>query len=260
MYIHALRILDSTDVMALYSSNVSFVYLLSWVVLHEQFVGVRIVAVILCSTGIALLAYMDGLMKSPILGGVLLGAASSAGSAVYKVMFKKLFGDANFGEVALFFTLISTFSTLLLWPILTLLYFTGAEIVTWERIPWKELTGAAGLSLVTNLLGNFGIAITYEVFITLGLVVAVPLSAGTQILLPFDSSFFRLILFLSLSSVLPRLSSLLLSRCWAHWIPRSHGHAFLFGEICRNEALRHHPDSGRLLSGIVPGELAGLPD
>lgn len=40
--IHSLRILDTTDVLALYASNVSFVYLLSWVILHEQFVGIRV--------------------------------------------------------------------------------------------------------------------------------------------------------------------------------------------------------------------------
>lgn len=45
----------------------------------------QIVAVILCNTGIALLAYMDGITRSPTLGGVVLAAAASAGSAVYKV-------------------------------------------------------------------------------------------------------------------------------------------------------------------------------
>ena len=42
-------------------------------------------AVILSNTGIALLAYMDGINQTPTLGGVVLGAAASAGSAVYKV-------------------------------------------------------------------------------------------------------------------------------------------------------------------------------
>jgi len=45
----------------------------------------QIVAVILCNTGIALLAYMDGITGSPTLGGVVLATAAAAGSAVYKV-------------------------------------------------------------------------------------------------------------------------------------------------------------------------------
>ena len=40
---------------------------------------------ILCDTGIALLAYMDGITGSPTLGGVVLAASAAAGSAVYKV-------------------------------------------------------------------------------------------------------------------------------------------------------------------------------
>lgn len=45
----------------------------------------QIVAVILCDTGVALLAYMDGITGSPTLSGVVLAAAAAAGSAVYKV-------------------------------------------------------------------------------------------------------------------------------------------------------------------------------
>ena len=119
VYIHSLRILFATDVMALFATNVAFVYLLSWVILQKQFVGVRvskikinwyypkckfwcivnikkkkkkkkncqqIVAVIMCDTGIALLAYMDGINTSPTLNGVVLSTFSAFGSAVYKVI------------------------------------------------------------------------------------------------------------------------------------------------------------------------------
>lgn len=50
-YICSLKALFATDVLALFATNVACVYLLSWVILHEQFVGIRIVAVILCDTG-----------------------------------------------------------------------------------------------------------------------------------------------------------------------------------------------------------------
>ncbi|KOB77849.1 Uncharacterized protein OBRU01_00625, partial [Operophtera brumata] len=85
MYITSLKILLSTDVVALFATNVSCIYLLSWVILHEQFVGVRIVAAILCDTGIALLAYMDGITGSSTLGGVVLAACAAAGFAIFKV-------------------------------------------------------------------------------------------------------------------------------------------------------------------------------
>ncbi|XP_043595017.1 putative thiamine transporter SLC35F3 isoform X2 [Bombus pyrosoma] len=183
MYIYSLRILLATDVMALFATNVSCVYLLSWVILHEQFVGVRIVAVILCNTGIALLAYMDGITGSPTLGGVVLATSAAAGSAVYKVLFKKVIGETTFGQMSLFFSLIGLCNAALLWPICLALYFSGAESIHWGRLPWTALLSASILHLVANMLGNFSIALTYDLFITLGLITAVPVSAALDVLL-----------------------------------------------------------------------------
>ncbi|TGZ37344.1 Solute carrier family 35 member F3 [Temnothorax longispinosus] len=182
LYILSLRILLATDVIALFATNVSCVYLLSWVILHEQFVGVRIVAVILCNTGIALLAYMDGITGSPTLGGVVLATAAAAGSAVYKVLFKKVIGETTFGQMSLFFSLIGLCNAALLWPICLALYFSGVETIHWARLPWAALLSASILHLVANMLGNFSIAITYDLFITLGLITAVPVSAALDVI------------------------------------------------------------------------------
>ena len=89
-------------VASLFTTNASFAYLLSWVILQEQFVGIRILAVILSTTGISLLAYMDGVAGSKTLGPVLLATAAAAGSSVYKVMFKKVMGEVSFGQVSVF--------------------------------------------------------------------------------------------------------------------------------------------------------------
>ena len=62
-------------------------------------------AVILCDTGIALLAYMDGITGSPTLGGVVLAALAAAGYAVFKVMFRKVMGEPAVGQIAFAFTL-----------------------------------------------------------------------------------------------------------------------------------------------------------
>ncbi|XP_044757319.1 putative thiamine transporter SLC35F3 isoform X3 [Coccinella septempunctata] len=183
MYILSLRILLATDVMALFATNVSFVYLLSWVILHEQFVGIRIMAVIICDTGVALLAYMDGITGSPTLGGVVLASSAAAGSAVYKVLFKKVIGDATYGQVALFFSLIGMLNAAFLWPLSLLLFFTGIESFQYDKLPWAALLCASCLSLVANLLGNFSVALTYDLFITLGLITAVPVSAALDVVL-----------------------------------------------------------------------------
>jgi solute carrier family 35, member F3/4 len=111
LYTLSLNILHTTESMVLFATNVACVYLLSWVILHEQFVGIRvskllvilrtgqhfvkrgpalfflkqIVAVILCDTGIALLAYMDGITGSKTLKGVVLAILAAAGYGVFKV-------------------------------------------------------------------------------------------------------------------------------------------------------------------------------
>ncbi|XP_026296296.1 solute carrier family 35 member F4 isoform X6 [Apis mellifera] len=172
MYIYSLRILLATDVMALFATNVSCVYLLSWVILHEQFVGVRIVAVILCNTGIALLAYMDGITGSPTLGGVVLATSAAAGSAVYKVLFKKVIGETTFGQMSLFFSLIGLCNAALLWPICLALYFSGAESIQWGRLPWTALLSASILHLTLDVLlygAHFmGMKLAGMIFIAVG--------------------------------------------------------------------------------------------
>lgn len=42
LYMKSLRVLNATEVIVLFATNVSSVYLLSWVILHEQFVGIRV--------------------------------------------------------------------------------------------------------------------------------------------------------------------------------------------------------------------------
>lgn len=90
---------------------------------------------------------MDGITGSPTLGGVVLAASAAAGSAVYKVLFKKVIGEASYGQVSLFFSLIGLFNAALLWPLCLTLYFTGVEILYWDLLPWPALFAASGLSL-----------------------------------------------------------------------------------------------------------------
>ncbi|KAJ2947600.1 hypothetical protein O0L34_g17398 [Tuta absoluta] len=182
MYTYSLRILLSTDVVALFATNVSCIYLLSWVILHEQFVGVRIVAAILCDTGIALLAYMDGITGSSTLGGVVLAACAAAGFAIFKVLFRKVMGEVNSGQKALFFSILGIVNATLLWPVCLALYLTGSEVLPY-RMPWWYLLPACTALLVFHLVYQFGNVITYNIFVSLGLITAVPVSAAIDVAL-----------------------------------------------------------------------------
>ncbi|XP_059488028.1 solute carrier family 35 member F3 isoform X2 [Neocloeon triangulifer] len=180
----SLRTIYVTDSLALFATTVSFAYLLSWVILHEQFVGIRIVAVIMCDTGIALIAYMDGITDSPTLGGVVLAVTSATAFAIFKVMLRKTVGpNASRGQIAVCHSALGLMNATLLWPVALGLFLSGSESVPWPDLPWITLLAASTLLLATNLISNFGTVYTYEFFITIGLIAAVPSSGAVDIVL-----------------------------------------------------------------------------
>jgi solute carrier family 35 protein F3/4 len=65
------------------------------------------------------------------------------------VSFKRIFGEATYGQVSFFFSLIGLLNVVLLWPIVLTLHFTGLEVITWNRVPWIQLAVAGTLSLGT---------------------------------------------------------------------------------------------------------------
>lgn len=99
-----------------------------------------------------------------------------------------MIGYGSYGELSLFFTLIGLLNLFLLWPFVLLLYFTGTETLVWSAIPWIPLSAAACLSLTANLMTYIGLQWTYEVFLSTGLVLAIPISSGEiSLLLPHQS-------------------------------------------------------------------------
>jgi hypothetical protein len=89
-----------------------------------------------------------------------------------------MIGYTTFAQMSLFFTLVGLLNAFLMWPLVLLLYFFGVETIIWSQIPWTKLMGSAALSLTANVLGNFGLIWTYDVFLTLGLFFAIPISSG----------------------------------------------------------------------------------
>jgi solute carrier family 35 protein F3/4 len=86
-------------------------------------------------------------------------------------------GDATAPQVSLFLSFLGLLSTIFLWPIILLVYFTKYEVIHWSNIPWFYLCGTALLNLLFNFFINFGIAFTYPLFISLGIVLGIPVNA-----------------------------------------------------------------------------------
>ncbi|XP_036816807.1 putative thiamine transporter SLC35F3 isoform X3 [Oncorhynchus mykiss] len=177
LYLQALRKINTTDVSALFCCNKAFVFLLSWIVLRDRFMGVRIVAAIFAIAGIVMMTYADGFHSHSVMG-ITFVVASASMSALYKVLFKMVLGSAKFGEAALFLTIVGGANFVFISFVPVILYFTHVEYFgSLEDIPWLYLCGVAGLLFAFNILVNFGIAITYPTLISLGIVLSVPVNA-----------------------------------------------------------------------------------
>ncbi|XP_026872333.1 putative thiamine transporter SLC35F3 isoform X1 [Electrophorus electricus] len=181
LYLQALHKINTTDVSALFCCNKAFVFLLSWIVLRDRFMGVRIVAAILAIAGIVMMTYADGFHSHSVIG-ITLVVASASSSALYKVLFKLVLGSAKFGEAALFLTIVGGANFIFISFVPVILYFTHIEYFgSPDSIPWAYLCGVAGLLLAFNILVNFGIAVTYPALISLGIVLSVPVNAMVDV-------------------------------------------------------------------------------
>ena len=96
-------------------------------------------------------------------------------------------GDSSGSQVALYLTLLGFVNIFLLAPFLFLLDYLQWEVITWELIPWRNLNGTALLNAVFNYLVNFGIAITFPLFISIGISLGLPVNAVADSLFRGDS-------------------------------------------------------------------------
>lgn len=54
------------------------------------------------------------------------------------------------------------------------------ETIDWHNMPWPALAGTAVLQLVFNYLVSFGIAFTFPLFISIGILLSVPFNAAAD--------------------------------------------------------------------------------
>uniref|UniRef100_G1P0E0 Solute carrier family 35 member F3 n=1 Tax=Myotis lucifugus TaxID=59463 RepID=G1P0E0_MYOLU len=181
LYLHAIKKINTTDASVLFCCNKAFVFLLSWIVLRDRFMGVRVTrAAVPEGTGADHMTRPEGTgaghMSRPEGIGLRLGSRSLG--LLFKVLFKLLLGSAKFGEAALFLSVLGVFNVLFISCVPVVLYFTRIEYWSpFSNIPWGHLCGFSVLLLTFNVVLNFGIAVTYPTLMSLGIVLSVPVNA-----------------------------------------------------------------------------------
>ncbi|VBB31518.1 unnamed protein product [Acanthocheilonema viteae] len=114
--------------------------------------------------------------------GICLSILSALSAALYKVLFKKVIGDATIGQVSLFMSGLGLLNASLN-SLPTVIFLTNAiETFTWSSVPWFPLFGVAFLSLWFNFLINFGIALLHPFVISIGMLFGIPISVAIDII------------------------------------------------------------------------------
>ncbi|ESO83385.1 hypothetical protein LOTGIDRAFT_169456 [Lottia gigantea] len=180
-YIKALHLLNGADTTAIHATNQSFVYMLSWIVLFEKFVAIRILALVFSITGIVLFAYVDG-FGTLAMWGIVVAVASSASAALYKLLIKKFICLPSLGQISLFLTLIGVIHTISLWPMIILFHFTHVEVIIWSSLPWLWIVASVILFTAHQVLITYAPYISYPLFNGLGLALGIPFSALSDFL------------------------------------------------------------------------------
>ena len=176
MYTMALGKISAADVTALFSSCSAFVFILSVVLLAEPVSMVRILSVGLSIGGIVLMSVTDHTDGGNVTGCVL-AILSALSAALYKVLLKRLLGDPSATTISLLLSCIALSNLILVTPIVLAFAFAGVEHVVWSEVPWAFLSFSALLSLVFNFAVNFGVAYCNPLFISIGMLIGIPLNA-----------------------------------------------------------------------------------
>lgn len=183
LYIYGLKFIAASDASAIMVSNVAFVYILSLILLGERLYVMRVAASVLCIAGVILFGYAEGFKGSEnMVVGVAMVIASAFGAAVYKVVFKRVIGEGTLGQVSMFLTLLAVANITIMWTVNIFLHVAEVESFSSSDIPWKDIILSSILGLVFNFLVNFGIAFTYPLFISISMMVGVPVNVGIDAL------------------------------------------------------------------------------
>ncbi|CAO4377351.1 unnamed protein product [Caenorhabditis nigoni] len=171
-YARALLLITPSVATSISACNSAFVYILAIVLLRDTFNIFK--EIVLAVGGVAVISF-DNEMKIEWLG-MLLSFLSAFMTAVYKVSFKKINGNASLGDVSLFMTCLGFLNLIINWIPSLILALAGAETLHFAYAPWGPMVRAALLSITFNFTINFGIALLNPLVVSIGMLLGIPLN------------------------------------------------------------------------------------
>ncbi|GMT34893.1 hypothetical protein PFISCL1PPCAC_26190, partial [Pristionchus fissidentatus] len=179
-YSISLTLVSASIATSISSCNAAFVWILAMLLLGDKFMVPKLLAVFFAIGGVVLIS-LDGQLNAPW-QGIVLAVVSALLTAIYKVLFKYIIGDATLGQVSLFMTCLGALNLALNTIPTFLLIGFNVEYLDVTTLPWWPLVGSALLGLMFNFLINFGIALLHPLVISVGMLVGIPLNTVIDIL------------------------------------------------------------------------------
>ncbi|KJH40948.1 hypothetical protein DICVIV_13087 [Dictyocaulus viviparus] len=152
-YAASLLYISASMATSISSCNAAMVYMLAILLLGDKFMPIKLLSVGFAVAGVFVLS-LGGEIKVKW-QGIALSVCSAASAALYKVLFKRLLGNANLGQVSLFMTCLGFLNLVFNWIPALILLLTNVEHVEISYIPWAPVTGTALLSLGTSFLKKY---------------------------------------------------------------------------------------------------------
>ena len=140
----------------------AMVCVLSWVLLREKVDLIKVIAVFAAIGGVIVIS-LDSEYAGSLLG-VILVVVSAAFAACYKVLFKKLIGDASLGQVSIFMSGLGLLNTIFNIVPTVILIWLKADRIDWSYVPWWALAGSAILSLCKFIYSRISIILLKSYF------------------------------------------------------------------------------------------------
>ncbi|KAI8138552.1 hypothetical protein BJV82DRAFT_630316 [Fennellomyces sp. T-0311] len=186
----SVNLTSMANLTAIYNTGCFFAYLFSILMLNDRLVTPKIVAVLLCITGVFTMAFWSSddddsdIDTYTSLLGIVVAALGAAAYGFYEVYYKKYASPPN--PSILFANAVTTgigFTTLLLlWIPIPIFHFLGHETFELPDLrTFSYILGIASMSVVYNATFMCVIALVNPVFAAVGVMLTVPAVAITDV-------------------------------------------------------------------------------
>ncbi|EDV20478.1 uncharacterized protein TRIADDRAFT_61185 [Trichoplax adhaerens] len=179
-FFYAVKMVSPTDYITILSVNIALIYILSVTWLREPVILLRVIAVVLAIAGVLFYAISYRQSGSGTVG-VIMSLISALLSALYRVYLKRVLPDSCFGKTLLALSAVSMTVLLSGWIFVLLFSATGFEALNWDVMPWDSLNLTAAFGVAIHALTFLGTAVSYPVFVAIGLLLGIPGNAIVDI-------------------------------------------------------------------------------